>query len=131
MPELLEDPRFKDLSDLSHKDELEAIVLPWLAERSKREAMEAAQKEGIPGGAIQTPKDMLDDPHFNERGFFVEIEHPVAGKFKYPGAPLRMDRTPWEIKRPAPLLGQHNEEVLSDRGYSKEEIVMLRQQGVI
>ena len=132
MPELLHDPRFKDLADLSRKDEFEAIFLPWLAELSKREATEKAQKEGVPGAAIQTPKDVVNAPHFNERGYFVEIEHPEAGKTKYPGAPFKMERTAWEIRRTAPLLGQHNEEVYCDLlGYAKEDLIKLRAIGVI
>ena len=48
-----------------------------------------------------------------------------------PGRPFIMNETPWELRRPAPLLGQHNEEILATLGYSREEVVRLRQQGVI
>ena len=132
MPELLENPRFKDLADLSHRGEFEAIFLPWLVELTKREATEKAQKAGVPGAAIQTPKEVVNDPHFNERGFFVEIEHPEAGKIKYPGCPFKTERTSWEVRRPAPLLGQHNEKVYCDLlGYTKEDLIKLKAMGVI
>ena len=61
----------------------------------------------------------------------MEVDHPAAGRVKYPGAPFKMMETPWEIRRPAPLLGQHNEEVMGELGYTKEDLVRLREQGVI
>jgi len=70
--------------------------------------------------------------HLAERGFFVEIDHPKAGKLKYPGAPCKFSSPLWQLKRPAPLLGQHNEEVFCQRlGYTRKELVKLRQAGVI
>ena len=82
-------------------------------------------------GPINTMEDLNDDPHFNERGAFAEIEHPEAGRLRYPGRPFIMNESPWSIQRPAPLLGQHNEEVLTGIGYSKEDIVRLREQNAI
>jgi len=132
MPELADDPRFQDLADLTHKDELEAIFLDWLADLSKDEVMKIAQREGVPGAMIQDVKELVDDDHFNEREFFTEIEHPEAGKFKYPGAPFKMAQTPWAIRMPAPLLGQNNEEVYRDLlGYTEEDLVELKAAGVI
>ena len=132
MPELLEDPRFKDISDLSHKDDFLVVFLPWLSERSKREAMKVAQNEGIPAGAIMSPGDLVNDPHFSEREFFVEIQHPEAGTFKYPGPPFRMERTPCQALRPAPLQGQDNEEVYCHLlGRSKTELTKMKAGGII
>jgi crotonobetainyl-CoA:carnitine CoA-transferase CaiB-like acyl-CoA transferase len=66
------------------------------------------------------------------RGFFVEIAHPVAGRFEYPGAPLKYHATPWEIRMPAPVLGQHNEEIFGGRlGLSAARIAELKRGGVI
>ncbi|GAI97702.1 unnamed protein product, partial [marine sediment metagenome] len=65
------------------------------------------------------------------REFFIEISHPVAGNLLYPGAPFRMSETPWQTGR-APLLGEHNEEIYCQRlGYSREDLVKLREGGVI
>jgi len=61
----------------------------------------------------------------------VEIDRPVTGKMTYPGAPFRMSEAGWQIRRPAPLFGQHNEEVYGEIGYSREDLVQLRQAGVI
>jgi len=65
------------------------------------------------------------------RKYFVDIEHPVGGKITYPGAPFKMSETPWQAER-APLLGEHNEEVLCRRlGYSQEDLVKLRERNII
>jgi len=66
------------------------------------------------------------------RGFFVEIAHPVAGTHKYPGAPLKYSATPWEIRLPAPTLGQHNREIFGERlGLSAARLDELKRTGVI
>ena len=83
-------------------------------------------------GMVQSPGEVLENPQYKERGYFVDIEHPVIGTATYPGAPLSMSRTPWNAQSPAPTLGQHNLEVLGDRlGYSLEELGLLIASGVI
>ena len=134
MPELLEHPVYSNLLEQAKPEVAEEfleILLPWMLEHTKIEVWEAAQAQGMLSSPIYTTEDLLADPHYNDRGFWVDIDHPMAGTFKYPGAPFKMSETPWKIKRPAPLLGQHNQEVLGDLGYSKEDLVKLRQQGVI
>ncbi|MFO8010360.1 MAG: CoA transferase, partial [Dehalococcoidia bacterium] len=70
--------------------------------------------------------------HLRERGFFVDVDHPVAGKVTQAGAPFIMSETQWSVERPAPTLGQHNEQVFCDRlGYSKEQLIDLRKAGII
>ena len=77
-------------------------------------------------------EDVLNDHHLAARKYFQEIDHPVIGKAKYPGAPYRLSETPWQCKSPAPLLGQHNEEIYMNRlGYTRQELVVLSQSGVI
>jgi len=134
MPELLQHPRFSNFIEQAKPEVAEeflTILLPWLQERTKREIWEAAQKVQMLSAPIYTAEDLLKDPHYNARGFWVELDHPVAGRVKYPGAPFKMMETPWQIRRPAPLLGQHNHEVLGKLGYTEEDLVTLRQQGVI
>jgi len=132
-PELHEQfPDLEDLLDEERKPEFDAIFLPWLMERTKQEIMEAAQAVRLPITAMNTTADLLKDRHFKEREYFVEIDHPQTGKATYPGAPFKMMETPWKVRRPAPLLGEHNEEIYCDKlGYSKEDLVRLRQLGVI
>jgi crotonobetainyl-CoA:carnitine CoA-transferase CaiB-like acyl-CoA transferase len=76
-------------------------------------------------------EDVANDAHLERRGFFVDIEHSKAGTVKCPGAPFKMGETPWQIRRPAPLLGQHNGEILGGLGYSDKEIAQLKEEGII
>ncbi len=129
IPDLVE--QFPDPFDVERRGELEALWVPFFFEHSKQKLMEKAQAAGVSITAINTPRDVVEDPHFNARGFFVDIEHPVTGKLKCPGAPFRTEEMPWRVRRPAPLLGQHNEEVCEAMGYTKEDLVRLREAGVI
>ena len=77
-------------------------------------------------------KDEINDAHLAERKFFATVENVEAGALKYAGAPYKFSKTPWALNRPAPLLGEHNEEIYCGRlGYSKEDLVMLHRAGVI
>jgi crotonobetainyl-CoA:carnitine CoA-transferase CaiB-like acyl-CoA transferase len=104
---------------------------PWLERRTRREVWEAAQKANLLSGPIFSSRDLLEDPHYEARKYWKEADHPVCGKLLYPGAPYRTDEMPWDIRRPAPLLGQHNDEVYSALQYSPEELARFREDGVI
>jgi len=135
MPELLSDPRFSTLEEryrVEHLKELEAIVMAWLAEHTKQEVMEAAQAASVACAAVQTIADVVENPHFQDREFFVEIEHQMAGTFKYPGHPFRLEHGGGRIDSAAPMLGEHIEEVFCRQlGHRKEDLLRLRQTGVI
>jgi len=133
MPELLHDPRFatgEGQSSAESREAFSAIFLPWLMQRTKKECVQAGQAAGCLCGPVSTMEDLIGDPHWRAREFWVEIEHPVAGTLAYPGAPIRME-TRFQIRRPAPLLGQHNEEVYGALGYSRDDLVKLRERGII
>ncbi len=111
---------------------LEVLLADWFKERSVAEVYQAARRERVPLFPANTVADVLASVHLAERGFFEEIEHPVAGRAKYPGAPYKLSRTPWRVVRPAPLLGEHNEEVYLKRlGFTRQDLVKLRESGVI
>jgi crotonobetainyl-CoA:carnitine CoA-transferase CaiB-like acyl-CoA transferase len=134
-PDLLTDPRFATPAarlNPEHQPDFDLIFYPWLLERTKQEIMERAQAARVLATAVNTPEDVLRDEHFRARGFFVEVEHAIAGRVTQPGAPFRLSETPWSIRRPAPRLGEHNLEVYGGLlGLSREELVVLREQGVI
>ena len=105
----------EDILDVdTYKGEVDAVWYEWCRERTKREIMEACQCVKHFVMAINTPKDCIADPHLNKRGFWIEVEHPVTGKQLYPGDPLHAENSPWRIRKPAPLLGQHNNEILTE-----------------
>ena len=133
MPELLEDPRFNDpQSRPEHHGDFDAILMPWLLERTQQEVVRTAQEQRIPVTPVYLIDEMLEDPQFNAREAFVEVDHPVVGRATYPGLPFRLPETPSHSQKPAPLLGQHNREVYCEYlGYTDEDLVKLREEGVI
>lgn len=103
------------LSRLQNSDAVELMTNEWLADRSKHEVFRLALEHGVPGFPVHSMREVLEAEQLRERGFFVEVEHPVAGRFRQPGAPFRMSRNPWRIRRPAPRLGEHQGERFADR----------------
>ena len=118
MPELLDDPRFSSPeahADPNRREEFEGeIWLPWLLERTKVQVVVECQAHGLPSAPINTVAEVMD--HFLQaeaREFFVKADHPVAGELRYPGAPIYAPRGWWRLSQPAPLLGQHSQDVLN------------------
>jgi crotonobetainyl-CoA:carnitine CoA-transferase CaiB-like acyl-CoA transferase len=127
------DERFKDLfwSRSEYSGEMNALLLPFLLEKTKQEIYHESQKLGLSNCFPATAQDIFEWPQYRDRGFFVEIDHPRAGKLEYPGTPAKMTETPYRFG-PAPLLGQHNEDVYCGQlGYSKEDVIKLNERGII
>jgi len=93
----------------------------WAAEWTADELYRAAQAKRVPFAPVSTIGDLLNSEHLKARGFFAEVVHPVAGAVTQPGAPYKLSETPWEIRSPAPALGQHTLEVLQEAGVSDAE----------
>tara|TARA_B100001123_G_scaffold264194_1_gene294216 strand:- start:3604 stop:4770 length:1167 start_codon:yes stop_codon:yes gene_type:complete len=115
-----------DMSMLQQDQELMAIfgagrsAMNFLASRlTAYEFFVGGQQRGFQTGIIYSPEEVLEDPHFIERGFPVEVEHPeLARTFTYPGAPYQFHGTPWRIRRRAPLLGEDNGHVFAEAKHS-------------
>jgi len=132
MPELKDDPRFQNIFSPEAGMEFDAIWYSWLADHTRAELFEKFLDAKIASAPVNTPADLLDNVHLKARDYFTEIDHPYTGKVVYPGAPVKMTESPWQVRRPAPLLGQHNEEILCGQlGYTREDLVKLRESGVI
>lgn len=132
-PELADDPRFSSLAARKkNEDELEAIITQWTSSRSAAECTDILQKADVAAFVCSTNKDVAEDRHLKARDYFVTLEHPEVGVRQHCGIPWQMSRTPCKVKAPAPLIGQHNEEVLgSVLGYSAAEIAELRKAGAL
>ena len=133
-PDFLQDPKWhipEAQLDPRLQEEFEPMFLIWTLERSKYEAWHTAQESRVLSAPLNTMEDLAHDPEFLRRGAIAEIYHPEAGPLKYPGRPFVMSESPWTVRRPAPLLGEHNQEVLSGLGYTREDLVRMRSQGVI
>ena len=113
--------------------ELNEVLRETFLSRGKFDTFyEAHKRRGLIYGVVQTPQDVIESPQYRARGYFVEIEHPAIGAAEYPGAPFIMRETPWHVESPAPALGQHSGEVLSERlGCSDDDLARLEAEGVI
>jgi len=132
MPELKDDPRFQNIFSSEAGMEFDAIWYSWLADHTREELFQKFLSAQIASAPVNSTADLLQNPHLQARGFFAEIDHPETGIVSYPGAPINLTETPWQVKHPAPLLGQHNKEIYCDRlGYTREELVKLRESGII
>jgi len=132
VPELAEDPRFQtEQGRADNDDELRALVARGLKNLGKKEIFDTCALWRMLCGYVATVDDVLDNPQYRARDYWVELEHPYAGKITYPGAPVKMTETQWKM-HPAPRLGQHNQDIYCQRlGYTKEDLVRLRETGVI
>ena len=132
-PEMADDPRFATQDDRRRRSkELEELLLPYLAQYTREELFHGLSPLRILVGMVLDVPDVINDPHLQERGFFTKSVHPGTGEVSMPGAPFNMSLTPWQLNHPAPILGQHNQEVYSGiLGHSSEEIERWHDQGVV
>ena len=129
----LDDERFADASArLANAEELGKILDRCFETKKKADVFYAAHERRFIYGIVQSPEEVLDNPQYQHRGYFVEQDHPIVGPATYPGAPFIMSGTPWKASLPAPSLGEHNEEVFQNRlGYSSDDLARLRDAGVV
>ncbi|MGV9296247.1 formyl-CoA transferase [Amycolatopsis sp. NPDC003676] len=130
-PELAEDPDWATPeARLSKLDKVFAMVEEWTEQRTKWEVMELLNARSIPCGPILSTKELIEDETLAELGSVVEVPHPERGAFKTVGCPLKLSDSPVDVER-SPLLGEHNNEVLGELGYSAADVEQLRTAGVI
>lgn len=132
-PSWAKDPRFADVVNrYRHQEEINQHLKQWTSTQDKHQVMRRLQDAGVPAGAVQNAKDLVEDPHLLARGFMVPVERPVVGKRLFPGVSTRLSRTPGSIRRPPPGLGEHNALVLGGLlGVSPEELEHLAETKVI
>ncbi len=111
--------------------EFDELARPYLSTHGADEIVQTAQALRMPFAYVPYASDLLDDAHLAEREFFAGVEHPHAGTLKLPVAPFKMSETPLAPLSAAPALGEANAEVLSQLGYSQDELGVLSDRGVI
>lgn len=132
--EWLRDPKWAEpgaLLDAANSEEFDGNFYPWLLTHTKREIWELARQARVLCGPLFTVQELVEDEHFRSRGFWQRVNHPAAGEFEMPGRPFIMNDSPWELRRPAPLLGEHTDDVLREVGFDDAGIRALRSEGVV
>lgn len=133
LKEIKDDPKFSsNPKRVENRDELFLIIGKIIREKKAQEWLKIFDGEGIPAGPILSVDKVLSHPQVLAQEMVVEVNHPKSGKIKLTGIPVKLSATPGSIDKPPPLLGEHNDEVLSNiLGYSKEEIKGFREEEVI
>ena len=131
-PEWLEDKRFA--SDKLRGDNGEVIsarVAEWCSTRTSDEAIKAFEGARVPAGPVYTMREALDDPHLKASDILTTVDFPGIGKAPIAATPVKLHGTPGEVRRRAPTLGEHSDEILRELGYSPAQIEDLRKSGVV
>lgn len=127
MPELARDEKFKTNS---HRVEHRAELIPVISEKLKRKPaghwQERLLEAGIPNGPINDLEAVFNDPQVQARKMEIEMPHPTAGKINLVGSPLKLSRTPVEIKRHPPLYSEHTEDILAKLDYTTQQIKEMK-----
>jgi len=115
-----------------NEDELDAIISAWTQPRERWEITALLQAAAVAAIPTMSSKDLAEDPHLKQRGFFPQLEHPEVGRRIHTGIPWTMSGTPCRVQRSAPLMGADTEDVLgSVLGLSSAEIKRLRESGAL
>jgi crotonobetainyl-CoA:carnitine CoA-transferase CaiB-like acyl-CoA transferase len=124
--EIADDPRFADnATRMQHLEALVALLAPRFRQRSTADWLARFAEVGVPAGPVLDVKQMHQDPQTAARKMLVEVEHPLAGKVKTIGLPVKFSATPGKVARAAPILGEHSCDILAEHGYAAAEIEAL------
>jgi crotonobetainyl-CoA:carnitine CoA-transferase CaiB-like acyl-CoA transferase len=129
----LSDPRFADdQSRADHGEIISARMTLWCAERNCAEALAALEEANIVAGQLYSPQQALDDAHIRAAHLLEDVPYPaLATEFPLAPTPIELSETPGTYRRPAPLLGEHTDQILASLGYAAAEISALREESVI
>lgn len=133
MPELAKDEKYLTIeSRKANGDELKEIINEWGKDKTAEEIVDLLLKAKIPAAPIYDIKQVYEDPHINKaREMFVEVEHPVAGTITITGSAIKMSKTPSEVWKRAPMLGEHNEEIYQEIGYDRKTLEEYKEKKII
>ena len=128
---LTQDKRFLTVADrVANRSELTQLLEKKLSEKTNKEWEAILDKAGVANGPILYIDEVFKDPQVLHQKMLMEIDHPTAGKIKSLGFPVKLSRTPAELRNPPPLLGQYTEEVLKELGYRPQELRPYAEKGL-
>jgi crotonobetainyl-CoA:carnitine CoA-transferase CaiB-like acyl-CoA transferase len=131
-PEWLEDPRFaNDKARGDNGEIISARLSEWCAKKTSAEAIAAFEGARVPAGPVYRMRETLEDPHVTCGDFFKDIDFPGIGPARVAATPVKLHATPGEVRTRPPMLGEHNDAVLKELGYSAAEIAELVKDGTV
>jgi CoA:oxalate CoA-transferase len=132
-PDLVQTPLGANQNErYMHRGEIDTIIAEWTKTKTSDEIVTLLKNADVPCTKLPTFDQVCNDPQLLSRNMIIEVEQDLSGTVKVPGSLFKMSRTPGNIKYPAPFLGQHNQDVLSELlGYSQEVIEDLSIEGII
>lgn len=132
LPALIDDPRFATPAlRVRHRKALAALLEERFTKAPTAVWLERLEAAEVPAGPILTYDQVFADPHVRERQMVVEVDHPRAGRTRILGIPYKLSATPGAIRRPAPTLGEHTDEVLRELGCDTAAIESLRERKIV
>jgi len=132
LEDLLLDERFADNSGrVKHRQALVPQLERRVGQLAKDEVVRRLREANVPVGPINALDEVFADPVVRHLGLIAEVDHPVAGRVRAPGIPVRMSETEPSVRRHPPLLGEHTDEILRDLGYADTDIAKLRADSVV
>lgn len=134
--DLIGEARYADMTGrLTHNDEIDEIIAAWTREREVGEAVRLLREGGVICGPVRNIQDILAWPHLKERGMVGELPHPLLGqvpRVHAPGFPIKFEKSPGGYELPAPMIGEHNEEIFGGLlGIDSAGMNWLKDEGVI
>jgi CoA:oxalate CoA-transferase len=131
--DLKEDPRFKDdRLRYESRQAIQTVVEEWLKDKTVDEAIKILEQARVPCSRVNNIAEMVNDPQVAARDMLIDMEYPDIGKVPLPGVVIKMSGTPGAIERPAPVAGEHNDEVYSSLlGFTPDQLQQLKAEGVI
>jgi crotonobetainyl-CoA:carnitine CoA-transferase CaiB-like acyl-CoA transferase len=131
-PELASDRRFSDNAGrMGHLKELEIELAERFRTRSAAYWLTVLDQKGVPCGPVNDMLQALADPQTKARDMLIEVEHSTLGPVKTLGFPVKFSSTPGTVRTGAPLYGEHTREILSEHGFSAEEIARFEREGAV
>ncbi|MCP8970097.1 CaiB/BaiF CoA transferase family protein [Ectobacillus ponti] len=133
-PELAEHPNYATHTARGENMKaLDALIEEWTKTLPAKECLARLEDFGVPSGLIYSAKDILEDPHYQEREMIIKVEHPTLGEFPMPGVVPKLSRTPGRVSQPGPeKMGKHNEEIYGELlQTSHHELTRLKEDGII